>query len=125
MEIDEIVDYATKSPENTNPAVLRSMLGQLSGGGSGGGGVMAITTMTTTWQEVKDALEAGKVVVYVTKNSGTDEVVGWVTVMCLITAAYQGQDGYYISGVLADYKKGAQGGPILFAETADGVLYTL
>lgn len=63
--------------------------------------------------------------VYTTRNSGADEVVGWATVMCLITAAYQGQDGYYISGVFADYKEGAHGGPILFAETADGVLYTL
>ena len=31
MQIDEIVDYATKSPENTNPAVLRSMLEQYGG----------------------------------------------------------------------------------------------
>lgn len=102
-----------------------SNAGWIEPGSGGGGGVMAITTMTTTWQEVKDALEAGKVVVYVTKNSGADEVVGWATVMYLITAAYQGQDGYYISGVLADNKEGAQGGPILFAETADGVLDTL
>ena len=34
MTEDEIVEYATHSPENTNPAVLRDMLGQLSGGGS-------------------------------------------------------------------------------------------
>ena len=34
MTEDEIVEYATHSPENTNPAVLRGMLSQLSGGGS-------------------------------------------------------------------------------------------
>ena len=33
MTIDEIIDYVTHSPENTNPNVLRSMLGnQVSGG---------------------------------------------------------------------------------------------
>lgn len=99
------------------------------GGGSSGSGVMFIgtpgTTMTATWQEVKDALEAGTLVVYVVQNSGGDDVAGFVTVMCLITAAYQGQDGYYISGVTADNKEGAQGGPMLVAETADGVLDTL
>ena len=45
MEIDEIVDYATNSPENTNPAVLRSMLSQLSGGGSSGSSPYVIETM--------------------------------------------------------------------------------
>lgn len=45
MEIDEIVDYATNSPENTNPAVLRSMLSQLNGGSSSGGYPYVIETM--------------------------------------------------------------------------------
>ena len=74
MEIDEIVDYATKSPENTNPAVLRSMLGQLSGGGTSG----LVVTMTIepsslgprlvgdkTYGEVYDALTAAKQVVII------------------------------------------------------------
>lgn len=52
MEIDEIVDYATKSPENTNPAVLRSMLSQLNGGGSG----------DVFWVTFKWDANAGKVV---------------------------------------------------------------
>lgn len=35
MKIDDIVEYATNTPTNTNPAVLRSMLEDLQGGGSG------------------------------------------------------------------------------------------
>ena len=42
MTKEEILDYATQSPQNTNRAVLNGMLGALieteSGGGSGGGG---------------------------------------------------------------------------------------
>ena len=34
MTIDEIINYVIETPENTNPAVLRSMLEQLDMGGS-------------------------------------------------------------------------------------------
>lgn len=69
MEIDEIVDYATKSPENTNPAVLRSMLSQLNGG-SGGVQVFIVSvtedgviwTCDKTWREIADAYDGGKMV---------------------------------------------------------------
>lgn len=76
MEIDEIVDYATKSPENTNPAVLRSMLSQLSGGSSSGnypyiietvyddtigeyGAVRTVKTAAEVYEICNAALEAG------------------------------------------------------------------
>ncbi len=82
MEIDEIVDYATKSPENTNPAVLRSMLGQLSGGSGGASGLVVTMTHESsplgprlvgdkTYGEVYDALTAARQVV-ITYPYGND-----------------------------------------------------
>ena len=35
MTIDEVIKYVTTTPENSNPAVLRSMLEQSEGNGSG------------------------------------------------------------------------------------------
>ena len=65
MTEDEIVEYATHSPENTNPAVLRDMLGQLSGGG-GAGLIINITEkqpsvyiMDKTAIEIVAAIKAG------------------------------------------------------------------
>lgn len=75
MEIDEIVDYATKSPENTNPAVLRGMLSQLNGGSGSGypyvietvyddtigeyGAVRTVKTAAEVYDIYNAALEAG------------------------------------------------------------------
>ena len=38
MEKQDIMDYVLKTPENTNPAILKSMLDQLEEGSGGGGG---------------------------------------------------------------------------------------
>lgn len=66
MTIDELIDYVTHSPENTNPNVLRSMLGsQLSGGPAlpeGANICMIIPyneetgALEKTWQEITDIL---------------------------------------------------------------------
>ena len=42
MEISDIVAYVRHTPENTNPAVIASMCGELSGGG-GGSGIHVVT----------------------------------------------------------------------------------
>ena len=66
MTINEIIDYVTHSPENTNPNVLRSMLrNQVSGGQDipeGAFIAMPIScnletgTLEKTWQEIDDLL---------------------------------------------------------------------
>ena len=89
MTKDEILDYATQSPQNTNRAVLSGMLNALVGS-EGGGGVLAVlsgyiyieedddyvTRLNKTWQEIYDALSAGiPVFVY----TGTVEVEDGIT----------------------------------------------
>ena len=65
MTKEEIFDYVMESPENTNPAVLRSMLNELDGGF--GGGVLNITdtegTLDKTFGEIQEAFESGTPVI--------------------------------------------------------------
>ena len=62
---DEIFNYVMNSPENTNPAVLRSMLNSIEEGG--GGGVLVVTlgvnALDKTWQEIHDAMLIGGAVI--------------------------------------------------------------
>lgn len=46
MDIQEVINYVLTTPENTNPAILRGMLEQLSSGG--GGGENGFTTAEVT-----------------------------------------------------------------------------
>lgn len=63
MTKEEIFDYVMESPENTNPAILRSMLNELSSG-SGGGGIFPVeindefTIADKTSAEIEAALLA-------------------------------------------------------------------
>ena len=82
MTEDEIVEYATHSPENTNPAVLRGMLSQLSGGGSSEPFVVTWDEdqnhTNVTFQELKQALESGRVCYFrAPQNVETGEGGGW------------------------------------------------
>lgn len=66
MGNEEIIDYVMENPNNTNPNVLRSMLGQ-NGGGSSGGNILIVTesaeyVMSETWQTIYDTLSAGTLV---------------------------------------------------------------
>ena len=76
---EEIFEYVTNSPENTNPAVLRSLLNSLdSGGGSNAPFVVTITatsesvTADKTFAEITAALEANRRILmnFVNNNSG-------------------------------------------------------
>ena len=64
MTMDEIINYAINSPENTNPNVLKSMLSSLNVGGGQSNDVEIIkfhideeNKLDLTWQEIKDALD--------------------------------------------------------------------
>lgn len=67
----EILDYVMNSPGNTNPSVLKGLLGNTADGGSSGGVFMVeeeydettnTVTLKATWQEIYDAFNSGKLV---------------------------------------------------------------
>ena len=72
MTMDEIINYAIHSPENSNPNVLRSMLNQISSeNGDSSNDIEVIDfnvsmeapyTLDITWQEVYDALSRGAII---------------------------------------------------------------
>ena len=51
---NEIFDYVMDSPQDTNPAVLKSLLNDLEGGGGGGGGETLTGLIEGTVKEVTD-----------------------------------------------------------------------
>lgn len=74
---DDVFDYVMNSPEDTNPAVLRSLLNGIEEGGSGGVEDFILTftitdydenlgysgTLDKTWDEIKVAYTTGKNVI--------------------------------------------------------------
>lgn len=79
--MDELIDYVTESPENTNPNVVRSLVSQISTG-SESGDLFMITltsdgnnehpTSDKTVREIINAAEAGMMVFAKWKNEGQD-----------------------------------------------------
>ena len=76
MTINEIIDYVTHSPENTNPNVLRSMLGnQVSGGQSSDLTCIPLELIQTetevklnkTWNEIYETPET--TIYYINNNA--------------------------------------------------------
>ena len=64
MEKEDIVNYVMDNPDNTNPAVLRDMLNQLSSGGGGGLIIQAseenyTITLNKTFKEINDVISTG------------------------------------------------------------------
>ena len=61
----EILDYVRNTPGNTNPSVLKGLLGNMTEGSSGGLVVHAIEyypyafDLDKTWKEIYDALASG------------------------------------------------------------------
>lgn len=55
-KVDKVMEYILNTPENTNPAILKSMLEDLSSEGGGGGGSSdfstAQVTLVGTWDRV-------------------------------------------------------------------------
>lgn len=91
------------------------------------GGVMVLCTtdehdITATWNEVKQALQAGTLCVASFENSGGG--ITWTAMYVLTTAYYSEEDGYVIGGVSVEPTGEISAGPILVAESADGVLDT-
>lgn len=75
MNNEDIVKYCTTSPENVNPAVLRSMLDQIEGGGGDDYGEPLLVDMywdeenyrfvsRKTWQEIYDEITINNKIVY-------------------------------------------------------------
>ena len=75
MNNEDIVKYCTTSPENINPAVLRSMLDSIEGGGGDEYGEPLLVDMywdnengkfisRKTWQEIYDEITINNKIVY-------------------------------------------------------------
>ena len=85
MTKEEIIEYVMETPENTNPNVLEGMLDELvnsSGGGSmpfyvtfSGDSSDSTAACDKTFAEVKEAYDAGKVIIirYLNKNNISGE----------------------------------------------------
>ena len=96
MTVDEVLSYVTNSPENTNYAVLKSMLNELAEG-SGGGGVSGMVVeilfdendipyINCPSNELYEAVSSGTHVVVVSENddgSGALSILG--ATMTLLT----------------------------------------
>lgn len=93
---EEIFEYVTETPENTNPAVLRSMLNELSGGGSGGAGLFVVNIQyndSTGEYEVDKTLEEIKAAYL--RN---DAIVGVYAGQTVFAAPYlegEGEEEYF------------------------------
>lgn len=106
MTRKEILDYVMNSPGNTNPSVLKGMLNSVTDGGESGAGVFMVEVglkedgsltreLKATWQEIYDALKAGKLVVV---PPADDETVVYNSVTLVLTANYDG-DTYQVAGI--------------------------
>lgn len=84
MDKEYIVDYATRSPENTNKAVLRSMLDSID---EGGGGLPYVVipvhrneqgyyVLEKTWQEIYDIVSSSTMAVTCLTEETTSSVTG-------------------------------------------------
>ena len=86
MDKNDILDYVTETPGNTNRAVLGSMLDSFSGGGGGGAEPLIVNTeyddgtytLDKTFGEIRGAFESGNVVLVVTQNTdyGLEKDIG-------------------------------------------------
>lgn len=74
MTKEEILDYVSQTPENTNRMVLSDMLDEFSSGSSSGGLVVhetessGVYTLDKTWKEIYDAMAEGTPVVIIRAN---------------------------------------------------------
>lgn len=69
MNKETILDYATKTPENTNRSVLGSMLDQFAKGGSSGGGGIEFLTIPVTNVFEKEVVEIDVVMTAIKGNT--------------------------------------------------------
>lgn len=89
MTKEEIIKYTLSTPGNTNPNILRGMLGSLMAQSSGGGLVVNAVSqgldsvLSETYKTIKTAMDAGRVVVI--RNDNPD--VSSIVVICGIDGA--------------------------------------
>lgn len=99
-----------------------ALLGKANGGGGGSGGDSLKITFDengvsdTTWQQVSDALAAGKRVY----NINADAESGFVEQGIWLTASPAEGEAYYLYGLYCEESVGNQ---VCQADTADGYLY--
>lgn len=113
MQREDIIRYCTTSPENVNPAVLRSMLDQIEGGGGGDDyGEPLLVDMywdnennmfvsRKTWQEIYDEITINNKIVYFyvpyvngTMNCGVYMVTGICKDGAVYEIEFDGIDSY-------------------------------
>lgn len=79
MDKEDIVKYVMHTPANTNPAVLRSMLGSVEGGGGGNSPLIVHSTLIEgdemyqldrTFGEIRAAINAGQTVLILSAQPG-------------------------------------------------------
>ena len=77
MTKEGIINYVMNTPDNTNPAVLRSLLDQMENGGFNGMFVVHVDIfgiLDKTWQEIHDKLTEGYYVSIISKSIGNSFV---------------------------------------------------
>lgn len=129
MTEDEIVEYVTHTPENTNPAVLRSMLQQYNNG-SGGNGTLIVnelldessqtTILDKNWNEIKTAFDNGQVAIIKYSNNTALSGIGYLKDVYSI---FDRSQEYYVDFMTLNKFASAAG--IInsyFSATSDGIL---
>ena len=123
MDKNDIIEYVMNTPHNTNRAVLKGMLEDI----SGDGGTSMIVRMDSegvadkTWQEVYDALTNGTSVYTLSLITDTETGMEVVTHALILMAA--GGNGNYGASIMSISRDGSsvQTG-FLIADSADGYL---
>ena len=106
--MDELVNYVTETPENTNPNVVRSLASQITT--SGNSGILIVNvlydysttkyTLDRTFREIAEAIKTGPIIIYgVDAHSDYDVSVSTNEV----TSVYYDESVYIVQCDSVDY----------------------
>ena len=103
--MDELVNYVTETPENTNPNVVRSLASSISTAGDSSSGIMIVNaisdistgtyTLDRTFREIAEAVKTGPVIIYQIELYGND---GLMAVTSTVTNVYYEDSYFYVQG---------------------------
>ena len=132
MEIEDIIDYVTTTPENSNPAVLRGMLGQLNNNNSSTNNSLIVhmiwvynededndeLQLDKTWNEIHTAFSAGNPVIIVNE----DQLENTITASYAVIATNKASSNDYQVWIIWDPNSQWELNCFI-ADTPDGILY--
>lgn len=113
--MDELVNYVTESPENTNPNVVRSLASQMTTGGSSGVFIVYANegVLDRTLREIQQAVATSPVIIHSVTDASREEDLMLIIKDYIVNEVRSGEggyrvdaqnmDGYYKTSNLDDY----------------------